>query len=176
MFCHFKCALFSVENILLHQQEILSLKNSKIHIKSWIKCFTNMFSPLVFPITVNAFSNSLEALALFVVIQPTHQQILSTLKYIPRLPWWQWIRIRLPTQTGLISGPGRSHVLQLKPKPVKSVNIKTTTTTKELRLWTWHPVPHGVEGGGGEFQMQPVLTPSTTISLNHYHLWPKWAF
>ena len=46
-----------------------------------------MFSPLVFPITVNAFSNSLEALALFVVMQPTHQQILSTLKYIPRHPW-----------------------------------------------------------------------------------------
>lgn len=57
------CA-FSVENILLYHQDILSLKESKIHVKGWMKIFydINVFpkdrlSPGA-PVMLNALSNN----------------------------------------------------------------------------------------------------------------------
>lgn len=84
------CA-FSVENILLYHQDILSLKESKIHVKGWMKIFydINVFlkdrlSPGA-PVMLNALSNNPDGCGYdTVVAQPTHQQTLWTpLKYTP---------------------------------------------------------------------------------------------
>lgn len=92
-----------------------------------------MFSLLVFPIIVNAFSNSLEALAVCChatnpSANPVNSKVHSRTSQVT-------VDKNPPTNAdGLISGPGRSHVLQLKPEPAKSINIKTTTTKRSEAL------------------------------------------